>query len=278
MEATSDLAHDPRRTGARSARLLASWERCSQRGLSPDSLDVPFTDVLDPESRLARAAAPVLHSLQATLAGEPVSAMVSDSDGVVVDRQCTDRAILAALDTVALAPGSTYSESAAGTNGFGLALVEDQACLVSGHEHFVEALSTFTCAGAPVHDLTTGGLVGAVSLTTWSERHHDLLLALALQTAMTIEALLTGQPGTPTTRRDAAPGSRFASRCSALPEPNLTRWEEMERAVVLEALKSCHGRVDEAARQIGVSRATVYRRLRRYRLDPRDVVADATGS
>ena len=142
-----------------------------------------------------RLATPVLRALQASLTDEPVAVMISEADGTVVARFCSDRSILAALDGVALAPGSTYSEAAVGTNGFGLALVDDRATLVSGRDHYSEPLATFTCAGTPVHDPATGQVIGALSLTTWSLRRHDLLMALAAQTAMNIEARLAGQAG-----------------------------------------------------------------------------------
>ena len=42
--------------------------------------------------------------------------------------------------------------------------------------------------GVPsVETPVTGAVVGALSLTTWSLRRHDLLMALAAQTAMNIE-------------------------------------------------------------------------------------------
>ena len=183
------------------ARILASWKRCADRGLPPDMLEVPHTGDIDTDSPLVRLATPVLRALQASLSDEPVSVMISEADGTVVGRFCSDRTILAALDEVALAPGSTYSEAAVGTNGFGLALVDDRAGLVQGPDHYSEQLAAFTCAGTPLHDPVTGDVVGALSLTTWSLRRHDLLMALAAQTAMNIEARMAGQSGAASVRQ-----------------------------------------------------------------------------
>ena len=250
--------------------ILASWQRCADRGLAPDTLDVPHTSEIDSESRLVRLATPVLRALQASLTDEPVAVMISEADGTVVARFCSDRPILAALDGVALAPGSTYSEDAVGTNGFGLALVDDRATLVAGRDHYSEPLATFTCAGTPVHDPATGEVIGALSLTTWSLRRHDLLMALAAQTAMNIEAQLAGQAG-------AASVSQLDGYLRAIAErrdgtghpdgPRLTTLEQLERAAMVAALRRTAGRVPEAARDLGLSRATTYRRIRRYRID-----------
>ncbi len=174
-------------------RILASWQRCAERGLAPDALNVPHTGEIDTDSLLVRLATPVLRALQASLTDEPISVMISEADGTVVARFCSDRPILAALDDVALAPGSTYSEAAVCTNGFGLALVDDRASLVQGRDHYSEPLAAFTCAGTPVHDPVSGKVVGALSLTTWSRRRPDLLMALAAQTAMNVEAQMAAQ-------------------------------------------------------------------------------------
>ena len=251
-------------------RILASWQRCAARGLAPDTLDVPYTGEIDTDSFLVRLATPVLRALQASLSDEPVSVMISEADGTVVARFCSDRSILAALDDVALAPGATYSEAAVGTNGFGLALVDDRTGLVQGRDHYSERLAAFTCAGTPVHDPVTGVVVGALSLTTWSLRRHDLLMALAAQTAMNIEAQMAGQSGAASVHQldgylraiaDRRDGQGNASG------PRLTALELLEREAMVEALTRSHGRVAEAARALGLSRATTYRRIHHYRID-----------
>lgn len=248
-------------------RIRASWERCAERGLRPGSLEVPHSANVNTDSLLVRVASPVLHALQASLAGEPVSVMVSEQDGTVVGRFCSDRDILRALDAVALAPGSTYSEAAVGTNGFGLALVDDRASLVAGEEHYVEQLSAFTCAGTPIHDPVTGEVMGALSLTTWSLRRHDLLMALAAQTAMNVEARLAGQAGATTVRQLDGYLRAIADRRHEGPGPRLTSLEELEREAMVEALERHRGRILDAGRELGLSRATMYRRIRRYRID-----------
>ena len=50
--------------------------------------------------------------------------MLTDADGLVLNRLSGDTSLLRALDAVHLAPGFAYAERTAGTNGLGLALAD----------------------------------------------------------------------------------------------------------------------------------------------------------
>src|SRR5918997_2647312 len=139
-----------------------------------------------------------------------------------------------------------------------------------GPDHYTEPLAAFTCAGTPIHDPATGAVAGALSLTTWSLRRHDLLMALAAQTAMNIEARLAGQAGATSVgqldgylqaiaERRQLPGRRNG--------PRLTPLELLEREAMVRALTRYDGRVSAAARSLGLSRATLYRRIPHYPID-----------
>lgn len=252
--------------------IKASWERCEHRGMPITQLEVPFTSAFDTESRLTRSAGPVLRALHSSLENEPISIMLSDETGLVLTRLCNDRAIIRALDDVALAPGATYSEPAVGTNGFGLALANDAPALVAGDDHYNSHLMGYTCAGVPIHDPVGGGIVGALSLTTWSTERSDLLLALAGQTAMNIEAQLAGglrarsvddrrgylQSSAPHLRATVQSTTRF----------RLSRFEIIERDAIVSALARNGGAIADAAEDLGFSRATMYRKVKRYGIKP----------
>jgi transcriptional regulator of acetoin/glycerol metabolism len=248
--------------------IRASWARCQHWGLPIEDLDVPFTSDYDIDSRLTRSAGPVLTALQSTVADEPISIMLSDDAGLVVSRSCNDTRIVKSLDKVALAPGSNYSEPAVGTNGFGLALAANRPGLVAGDEHYSARLAGYTCAGAPIHDPVTGDVMGALSLTTWSERRNDLLLALAVQTAMNIEAQLAGGSVARSVYELDGYLQAIAQR-PRTPVPStarfrLSRFEVIERDAIVEALERSGGGVTEAGEDLGFSRATMYRKIKRY--------------
>ncbi len=190
------LAEQPPETrpGTRVAatpRLVASWQRSEHYGVSVDSIEPMFTGSLDTDSLLYECGSQVLEALQSTLANEPISLMVADRDGTVLKRLCNDRAIIASLDKVHLAPGFTFSERTAGTNGLGLSLADRAPTLVRAEEHYCTALRGYTCAAAPVLDPLGGGeLIGTINLTTWSRSSSELLLALAQSAAGNTSAMM----------------------------------------------------------------------------------------
>ncbi|MET0468984.1 MAG: helix-turn-helix domain-containing protein, partial [Aeromicrobium sp.] len=132
----------------------------------------------------------VLEGLHQTLIDEPVSVMLTDSEGLVLDRMSGDHALLRALDDVHLAPGFRYSEREAGTNGLGLALADRVPTLVRAEEHYSMSLCTYTCAAVPVMNPMTGRLEGSINLTTWSDQSSSMLLALAQAAAANTSSLI----------------------------------------------------------------------------------------
>ncbi|MGC7097717.1 helix-turn-helix domain-containing protein [Amycolatopsis lurida] len=171
-------------------RLLASWQRSERYGVSLDEVKPVFTGSVDTGSLLYECGYEVLSGLQATLANEPVSLMITDSAGLVLARLCNDNSINRSLDRVHLAPGFFFAERNAGTNGLGLALADRAPTLVRAEEHYCTGLRGYTCAAVPVLDPLTGDLAGSVNLTTWSNSSSELLLALAQAAAGNTTALM----------------------------------------------------------------------------------------
>ncbi|KQU61449.1 Fis family transcriptional regulator [Rhodococcus sp. Leaf278] len=173
-----------------SHRLLASWHRSQRYGVSLDEVAPVFSGTYDGESLFYRCGREVLDGLRDTLANEPVSMMLTDADGLVLDRVSADRELLAALDRVHLAPGFSYAEDQTGTNGLALALADRVPAVVRADEHYSLSLAGYTCAAAPVLDPLTGRVEGCVNLTTWSQSSSDLLLALAQSAAGNTSAMM----------------------------------------------------------------------------------------
>lgn len=171
-------------------RLRASWQRSRRYGLTPDHMRPLFTGAVDTECLFYECGLEVLRGLQTTLANEPVSMMLTSSDGLVLCRLCGDSAVNRSLDRVSLAPGFYFTESTVGTNGMGLALADRAPSLVRAEEHYCTSLRQYTCAAVPVLDPVTGELAGSINLTTWSEAPSTLLLALAQAAAGNTGALM----------------------------------------------------------------------------------------
>lgn len=175
--------------------ILASWTRSRLWHVPVDHLDVPFESDLDGESTLLRAARPVLREAAEQFGGEPVSVILCDSNGIVLTRDTGDAGLEASLDRVWLAPGFSYSEEHVGTNGIGTALEGGGPARVFGHEHYVEHLEDFACAGVPVRHPVTHKVLGVVDLTCWRRDAGTMMAAAASALGRRIEAMLLEQSG-----------------------------------------------------------------------------------
>jgi transcriptional regulator of acetoin/glycerol metabolism len=175
--------------------ILASWRRSQRLDVAADHLPAQRLGAWDDQDPLLAAAGPVLQQLGDQLADEPVSVLLTDAEGLVLQREDSDAAIGRYLDAVALAPGFSYAESSVGTNGIGTALAERRPTWVDGFEHYADRLERLACAGAPIHHPVSGALVGAVDLTSWSNGRSALMLALASSTAGRIEKAMLGLVG-----------------------------------------------------------------------------------
>ncbi len=212
--------------------------------MSLEAVDPVFAGTFDQESLFFQCGHEVLTGLHQTLANEPISLMLTDADGLVLNRLSGDTSLVRALDDVHLAPGFSYAEREAGTNGLGLALADRSPTLVRADEHYSASLCTYTCAAAPVLDPLTGRLEGAVNITTWSSSSNDLLLALAQSAASNTSALMLAR-STGRRPRPAPAGQVFRV------EP--ARLEPGSGTVVDLSAPWTHA-VDEAARAMSVGR------------------------
>jgi transcriptional regulator of acetoin/glycerol metabolism len=190
------LASEP--VGPKEVRepILTSWRRSRDWSVAADRIDLRYTRDPDPETALARSAEPVLRQLHEQLDGQPISIILTDSNGLVLSRLTADHDLERHLDGVMLAPGFNYSEDLVGTNGIGTALEAGRPTHVFGHEHYAEHLEGLACAGVPIHHPITGKTVGVIDLTCWRKNADPLLVALVKNTADQItQSLLNGTSG-----------------------------------------------------------------------------------
>jgi transcriptional regulator of acetoin/glycerol metabolism len=69
----------------------------------------------------------------------------------------------------------------------------------------------------------------------------------------------------PSDIREPAPGTTGSSSTST--SGTVRSIEEAEREAIVEALRHVGGNVTEAARRLGIGRATLYRKLTRYEIE-----------
>jgi transcriptional regulator of acetoin/glycerol metabolism len=175
--------------------IKASWERSREAGLAADEIHAPYVDGHESRSPLARCAGPILDALHEQLQFEPVSIVLTDNSGVVIDRRVTAHDLAVRLDAVSLAAGFSYAEEHVGTNGIGTAISSGRATFVDGREHYTGQLGQFACAGVPIHHPTRGSVLGILDLTSYAHSPGPMLMALAQSTARHIESALMVQTG-----------------------------------------------------------------------------------
>ncbi|MFF5536372.1 SpoIIE family protein phosphatase [Streptomyces cinerochromogenes] len=161
--------------------ILASWQRSQSLGIDRERADLPIESDLDPDSRLIRAAAPVLTRLYERFSGVPVTVTLADSRAHIVDRW-GEPAGLKLMDAASLVPGANVDERFMGTSSVSMVLSTRAPFVVVGHEHFLHDLKQLTCMAAPVRDPVGGTVRGAVNLSVPREL-ADPGMALVLQDA-----------------------------------------------------------------------------------------------
>jgi transcriptional regulator of acetoin/glycerol metabolism len=251
-------------TGAASAaapskRLLASWRRSEEYGVSLEAVDPVWAGSVVTDSLFFECGHEVLKGLHQTLADEPVSLMLTDADGLVLNRFSGDTSLLRALDRVHLAPGFAFSERQAGTNGLGLALADRVPSLVRAEEHYSASLCTYTCAAVPVIDPVRGGLEGCVNITTWSRSSAGLLLALAESAASTTSALMLARSSGRVPRPQSRGGVFRVQRANLEPAAGTVRSMSPPWTDALDAATAAFqgGRTVAAVGEPGSGRATL---------------------
>jgi signal transduction histidine kinase len=165
--------------------ILTSWQRCVVAGLRPDRFQVPYQPDFDEDGPLRWAAAPILDQVADELQGTGVGLLLTDARGQVVDRRAAEAGILTRLDHIELAPGFLYGESLIGTNAIGTAIAQQGPSVVTGAEHFADALTSMACAATPVTD-GAGEMIGVIDLTCDAEDFNPLLLPFAKRAAREI--------------------------------------------------------------------------------------------
>lgn len=177
-----------------------SWLRCLANGQRPER--APSFDILpaaetrrhqDANHQLVQAARPALERLGRAIADTRYFAILTNQAGVVVDvNGPIDRGDSRA-DLITRI-GTDLSEARMGTTAIGAALTELQPVWLHRGEHFFDATSVYSCAGAPLFG-PDGHCAGMLDLTGIEAAERPELKHLVTQSARSIENALTlGRP------------------------------------------------------------------------------------
>ena len=182
------LLGDVRTDGVVPDLVVRSWRRSISSRADGANPAQRLTEI-DTDSILCRAADPVLDRWQSHLTDTGTTLFLSDRAGAIVARRASDSSIRRRLDNVHAAEGFDYSEDAIGTNGLGTSMVEKRALLISGSQHYNDALATLACAAAPVCT-PSGSVIGSISLGGPIESANPLMLSLTREIGQQIEERL----------------------------------------------------------------------------------------
>ncbi|MEU7189727.1 GAF domain-containing protein [Streptomyces sp. NPDC045369] len=182
------VAQPVRQVVADSWRRSAS-ARATLDGPAPIDLDEPELRAYRDGHPLARAM-PVFRDLLGTIAHDGAHVLaVCDPQGRMLWVE-GHPGVRRHAERMNFVPGARWDERHAGTNAPGTALAADHAVQIFATEHYNKRVQQWTCAAAPLHDLRTGRLLGAVDITGGDHLASPHSLALVQATARAAEAHL----------------------------------------------------------------------------------------
>lgn len=252
---------------------------------------------------MMRIASPVLDRLARAAGDAGCTVLLSDAGGLVLDERLRE-ADVNDFHSSNLAPGSDWSEGSEGTNGIGTCLAEARPVTVWRDQHFRTRNTVLTCMGSPIFG-AQGDLAGVIDVSSarsdMTEGYARLVALTVQDAAHRIEADLfrasydgarilstgSGEAGAQGVmllaldRDDLVVGATRTARrhlgieagqIGQLPASDLLEQgirnglEEAQRSEMARALARNGGNVSAAARDLGIGRATFYRKAKALNL------------
>ncbi|MGS0685135.1 hypothetical protein ACVBEQ_08300 [Nakamurella sp. GG22] len=179
-----------------------SWRLSRASGVSPDGV-LPSVDLVDSELEEYRSAHPlaaVMPLIRRLLIDEAEDAgaivVVADADARLLWVE-GDAALRREAERMNWVAGSRWDEQTTGTNAPAAAMRLNHALQVFAREHYASNVAAWSCTAAPIHDPTTGRVLGALDITGRDDVAAPAVLGLvraavaAAETELRIRALST---------------------------------------------------------------------------------------
>ena len=255
--------------------------------------------------RLIAEAADELDRLFLTVGKAGCCLLLTDRNGIALERRGA-RGDDADFSNAGLWTGAVWSEASMGTNGIGTAIADERAVTIYRDQHFFSANINLSCTTAPIRDhrgqlaaaldiSTAREDVNDLTITILSQAVKDA--AMRIETNLFRSAypgarfLMVPEAGSAAPallavdRDDIVLGATRAARlalklddvriAAGLAAADALREErsppegdliEAERAALRRALARSNGNVSQAAIALGMSRATLHRKMRKLNL------------
>jgi transcriptional regulator of acetoin/glycerol metabolism len=268
--------------------------------------EIQFREAREQMEPLTRAAQGALDRLFQAVGDTGCCVLLTNADGVPIDRRGA-AADDDTFQDWGLWPGAVWSEAVEGTNGIGTCLADRRLVTIHRDQHFHTRNTALSCSTAPIHDhlgRLAGALDVSSCRADLTEGFVGLIVAAVADAARTIEVLafrqafaearivLAGDADRNTAallavdRDDLIIGATRAARLSLditderiaaqLPAADVLVLSAgsaeaaligAERGAVRRAMARVGGNVSAAARVLGISRATLHRKLNRLGLN-----------
>jgi transcriptional regulator of acetoin/glycerol metabolism len=284
-------------------RSLTQYGLDPERLEAPEQVDAwRLKEAEERMGRLLKAAQPSLDRLFEAVGQSGCCVLLTDKDGVPLDRR-GHPGDDADFRAAGLWTGMVWHEAREGTNGVGTVIAEQRALTIHQDQHFFTRHTQLSCTAAPLFDhdgelagvLDVSGVRGqldwsAVALIDAAVREAARRIETANFRAAYLGARIVLTPEADANallaidRDDMVIGATRAARRlhgitshqvkSGLPASAILSVDAQEedlaaaeRGVILRSLARHAGNVSAAATALGMSRATLHRKLRRLGLN-----------
>lgn len=276
----------------------------SEQRLPRRLTDAEFRQARESIAPLVHAAKGTLDRLYLAVGGVGCCVILANADGIALERRGS-RGDDDTFHDWGLWTGNDWSEDAEGTNGIGTCLVERRLVTIHRDQHFFSRNALMSCTTAPIFD-HHGALAAVLDVSSCradlTEGFLNLIQIAVGDAAKRIEAENFRQ-AFPTARFLLAPtddcspsallavdkddlvigvsnaarlalglprGEAIAPRPAAeylgSPRSASPSLGDAERAALQQALAAARGNISSAARALGISRATLHRKVAKHAL------------
>lgn len=256
-------------TGVR-PEILDCWKEAFAKEIGLDNAKkevvspAAYAAAVKNSSELLIVAEPYMQLLNSFLEPDSFWVGLMDSGGVIL-RLIGSPAMLKLARSTELVEGSYRGSKMSYPGMYNTCLKIDRPFHIVSGEHPSSVDDALAGTAAPIHDADTGMPLGVIGISGYWEKSHGhtmglvIMVAEAVSKEMKLRRILR-ENGQLSESKDGGGKRREAS--NAVP----VRSGEAED--LLEILRRHQGNVSEAARTMGVSRPTIYRKLKKYGINP----------
>lgn len=288
-------------------RCMTMHKLAPEQARLPDRLtEVEFRRARDRASPLVESSTDEIDRLFQTVGKAGCCLLLTDQDGVALERRGT-RGDDKDFHQLGLWTGSIWSEASVGTNGIGTALAEERSVAIIRDQHFLSSNIALSCTTSPIRDhlgRLCGALdvstcredMDAITLSILQQTVRDSAIRIELNLFRRAYAgarfiLVPTETGVNSAllavdRNDLVLGATRSARaalrltderiCAGVPAADLLQdgtgpdnedLQQAERAALKRALSRASGNVSQAAISLGMSRATLHRKMKKLNLN-----------